>query len=249
MMAYLTLTRRELGAFFFSMRGYVVIAMVSLLTGLSFVHLMGHLQELPSPKPVTEVFCNSWLWFVLLFSSPMITMRLFALEKSTGTFETLMTTPISDLQVVLAKFTAALFFYSVLWLPLLASMVILRYVVNDFNLADPGVMCSTFLGIFLLGSLYMAMGCFASALTSSQIVAAMISSALGSGLFIVGFIVEDIPSGKSWTSDLLGSMALRVHMADFAHGVIDTRYLVFYASLTLFFLFLTYRVVESRRWK
>jgi ABC-2 type transport system permease protein len=250
MMAYLTLTRRELGAFFLSLRGYVVIGMAAFLTGLSFLSLMSQLQGAASSvMPITEMFCYSWFWFVLLFSSPVITMRLFALEKSSGTFETLMTTPISDLQVVLAKFTAALFFFLVLWLPLAGSILLLRFVAHDPTLTDPGTMSATFLGIFLIGALYMAMGCFASALTNSQIVAAMISFALGLGSFILGYIVEQFPMDKSWTSELLGYMSMHAHMADFARGIIDTRYIVFYVSLTLFFLFLTYRVVESRRWK
>jgi ABC-2 type transport system permease protein len=219
------------------------------LTGLSFLILMGELQGEPTTMPVTEIFCDSWFWFILLFSSPVITMRLFALEKSSGTFETLMTTPVSDLQVVLAKFTAALFFYSVLWLPLLACMFILRYVAHDPSLTDPGTLCATFLGIFLLGALYMAIGCFASALSSSQIVAAMTSFALGLGLFILGYLADQFPIKTTWSSELLGYMPMHVQMSDFARGIIDTRYIVFYVSLALFFLFLTYRVVESRRWK
>ena len=250
MAAYLTLTRRELSAFFLALRGYTVIAMAAFLMGLSFVSLVSKLQGEPTPMPITEIFYNTnYFWFIILFSAPVITMRLFALEKYSGTFETLMTTPISDAQVVLAKFTAALFFYLVLWLPLLACVLILRYVSQDPTLIDPGTLGSTFLGIFLLGALYMSMGCFASALTSSQIVAAMVSFSLGIGLFILGFIVDQFPMRKTWSSDTLSYMSMHVHMSDFARGVIDTRYIVFYLSLTAFFLFLTYRVVESRRWK
>ncbi len=176
-------------------------------------------------------------------------MRLFSLEKYSGTFETLMTTPVSELQVVLAKFTAALFFYLVMWLPLVGYVFVLRYLTNDATLVDPGTLASTFLGIFLLGALYMALGCFASALTSSQIIAAMLSFAIGIGLFILGFIVDQFPLRKSWGTETLSYMSMHLHMRDFSRGVIDTRYVVFYVTLTIFFLFLTHRVVESRRWK
>ena len=117
-------------------------------------------------------------------------MRLFALEKSSGTFETLMTTPVSDWQVVLAKFTAAIIFYMLMWLPLLGCILTLRYVAHGSGLLDPGALGSTYLGIFLIGCLYMAAGCFASALTRSQIVAAMISFAIGLAFFLAGFMAD-----------------------------------------------------------
>ena len=118
MQAYLTLTRRELGGFFYSWIAYVVIAGAMFLMGLSFVALLAKLQMEPTPMPLTEIFMDGCFWFILLFSAPIITMRLFSLEKYSGTFETLMTTPVSDWEVVLAKFTAAIIFYMLMWLPL-----------------------------------------------------------------------------------------------------------------------------------
>ena len=250
MQAYFTLTRRELGSFFVSLMGYVVIAVVVFLMGLSFVSLVTKLQGDPTSIPITEIFYNTaYFWLILLFSAPIITMRLFSLEKFSGTFETLMTAPVSDVQVVLAKFTAALIFYVVLWLPLLGCVLILRYFTKDPTLLDPGALGGTFLGIFLLGSLYMALGCFASALTRSQIIAAMTSFAIGLSLFILSFLAEQLPMEKSWGSNVLNYISMREHMLDFSRGVVDTRHVVFYVSATAFFLFLTYRVVESRRWK
>jgi ABC-2 type transport system permease protein len=121
MRIFLTLTRRELAAFFFSVTGYVIIAAVTLLIGASFVLLIRNLGSDPFPMPVTELFFNSQLfWIIVILVTPVVTMRLFALEKSTGTFETLMTTSLGDLQVVAAKFTAALIFYLMVWLPTLA---------------------------------------------------------------------------------------------------------------------------------
>ena len=116
------------------MTGYVIIAAVTLLIGLSFVVLMTNLGTDPSPMPVTEMFYRTYFfWLIVLLAAPVITMRLFALEKSSGTFETLMTTPVGDLQVVAAKFTAAIIFYIVMWLPMLACL----FVVRHFTEPDP----------------------------------------------------------------------------------------------------------------
>ncbi len=249
MQAYLTLTRRELGSFFFSWIGYVVIAGAVFLMGLSFVSLLARLQGASTPMPITEIFLTLCFWLILLFSAPIITMRLFALEKHSGTFETLMTAPVGDAQVVLAKFTAALIFYMLMWLPLLGCIFILRYFTRGSNLVDPGTLASTFLGIFLVGSLYMAAGCFASALTRSQIVAAMISFAMGLALFLASFLGDQFAPDRTWQVEALNCISILEQMKEFARGVVDTRYVVFYVTATIFFLFLACRVVESRRWK
>jgi ABC-2 type transport system permease protein len=250
MRAYLTLTRRELGSFFVSVAGYVIIAAALFQMGLSFVILVKSLHAESTPMPITELFyITPFFWLILLLSAPIITMRLFALEKYSGTFETLMTTPVGDLSVVLSKFTAALLFYLVMWLPLLGFILFLRKYMSDPAVVDFGAIASTFFGIFLLGCLYMALGCFASALTRNQIIAAMISFALGISLFLLSFLSESLPLQAGWTTALFNHIAMVEHMQDFARGVVDTRHVIFYLSLTAFFLFLTYRAVESRRWK
>jgi ABC-2 type transport system permease protein len=249
MQAYLTLTRRELGSFFYSWIGYIVIAGAVFLTGLSFVSLMGQLQGEATALPITEIFLSLCYWLIVLFSAPIITMRLFALEKYSGTFETLMTAPVGDMAVVLAKFTAALVFYMVMWLPLLACILILRYFSRGSNLLDPGSLGSTFLGIFLVGFLYMAIGCFASALTRSQIVAAMVSFAIGFAIFLASYLGDRFALQKTWQVEALNSICILEQMKEFARGVVDTRYIVFYLTSGAFFLFLAYRVIESRRWK
>jgi len=250
MQAYLTLTRRELAGFFVSLTGYVIIAATVFLMGLSFVALLLQLQGEPSPEPVTQVYYSTlYFWLILLVAAPVITMRLFALEKYSGTFETLMTTPVSDLQVVLAKFTAAMIFYMLMWLPSLASILILRHYINNPEAFDGGLIGSTFLGIFLLGGLFMSLGCFASALTRSQIIAAMISFTLGFTLFLLSFLPGHVTGMAGWQTEALSHVAMFDHMNDFARGLVDTRHVVFYLSLTFLFLFLTLRVVESRRWR
>ena len=250
MQAYCTLVRRELGAHFFSWTGYVVIAAVLLLLGLSFVDLMVKFNGEPIDQPLTGVFYSTlYFWLILLLASPVITMRAFAHEKALGTFETLMTTPVSDLQVVLAKFTGALIFYVLMCAPLLAWVFVAKPYSNDPGILDAGTIGATFIGIFLWGCLYMSLGCLASAITRSQIIAAIVSLAMGISLFLLSYIALGLASGSELKMQLFSHISLIEHMKDFARGVVDTRPVVFYLSFSIFFLFLTHKVLESRRWK
>jgi ABC-2 type transport system permease protein len=249
MQAYLTLVRRELGGFFFSLTGYVIIAAAAFLIGLSFVVLLVNLGNDPTPMPVTELFyMTQFFWLILILAVPVITMRLFALEKFSGTFETLMTTPVTDLQVVLAKFTAALTFYMVMWLPLLGCILLIRHFTSDAAPFDAGAVGSTFVGIFLLGCMFLSLGCFASAMTKSQVTAAMISLVFSVGLFMLSFLAKSFPGGD-WKAQAIAFFGLPDHMHDFVRGVIDTRPVVLCLSVTFLFLFFTLRIIESRRWK
>ncbi len=250
MQAWWTLTRRELGAYFLSITGYVIISAAMFLLGLSFVIMLVKLQQDPTPMPITELFyMTPFFWLILLLSAPVITMRLFALEKFSGTFETLMTTPVSDLQVVLAKFVAALVFYLLMWLPLAGCLLVIRHYCSDPAAFDFAALGSTFLGILLLGCLFISLGCCASALTRSQVTAAMITLAAGLTLFLVGTLADRLPIQVTWQTQVLASVALVEQMHDFARGVVDTRSIVLYLSLSFLFLFLCLRVIESRRWK
>lgn len=250
MQAYWTLTRRELAGFFVSLTGYVIIAAVIFLMGLSFMDLLWLLQGQSTPAPVTRLFFSTqYFWLILLLATPVITMRLFAQEKHSGTFETLMTTPVSDLQVVLAKFSAAMIFYIVMWLPSLASMLILRRFISNPEAVDAGLIGSTYFGIVLLGGLFMSLGCFASALTRSQIIAAMLCLTMCFSLFLLSYLPGHLPASNGWMASVVSYIGMFDHLNDFARGLVDTRRVVFYLSFTFLFLFLTLRVVESRRWK
>ena len=250
MRVYWTLARRELGAYLLSWTGYIIIAAALFLMGFSFVILLLKLQQEPTPMPITELFyITQFFWLIILLAAPVITMRLFALEKFSGTYETLMTTPVSDLQVVLAKFTAALIFYFLMWLPLLGCIFVVQYFNHDTAAFDAGTVSSTFLGILLLGGLFISLGCCASALTRSQVAAAMMGLAFGATVFLLGFVADKAPNPGSWQGQVASCFTLFDQMHDFARGVIDTRPVVLLTSLTLFFLFLTLRIVESRRWK
>lgn len=250
MQAYLTLTRRDLAAYFLSLTGWMIVAASVFMMGMSFVVLLVKLQQEPTPMPVTELFyVTPFFWLILLLSAPVITMRLFAHERSSGTFETLMTAPVTDLQVVLAKYTAAMVFYVVMWLPMLACLLVVRRYTSESAGLDLGIIASTYIGILLLGSMLISAGCCASALTKSQVSAAMMGLAFGVTLFLLGFLADQVSTTHAWHAEALAAFNLFEQMHDFARGVVDTRPVVLYISLTLFFLFVTMRVVESRRWK
>ena len=251
MQPYFTLVRRELAAYFVSVTGYVIIAATAFLLGWSFDVLLRSLQSDPTPMPVTEIFYETLMfWVVMLLMAPVITMRLFAQEKATGTFETLMTTPVSDFQVVAAKFTGACIFFMVMWIPLLACLWIVHYFGGSSVGLDVGALGATFLGIFLMGMVFIAAGCLASALTRTQMVAAMVSMATGLSLFMASFLPERVGAANDdWRGQVLACFAFQDQMRDFARGAVDSRPIVFYLALTFFLLFLTLRVLEIRRWK
>lgn len=246
----LTLVRRELSGYFLSLTGYVVIAAVMFLLGLGFVEILEAFNGETLNAPITEVFYGTmFFWLVLLIGAPVITMRLFALESQTGTFETLMTTPVSDLAVVLSKFIAGLAFYLVTWVPLLVCILIIAPYTPHPAPFDWRPLASTFLGILLIGALYISMGCLASAVTRSQILAAMLALALGITVFLLSFLRASIGQGDGPFAAAANHISLLTHMEDFVRGVVDTRHVLFHLSLTALFLFLTLKVVESRRWR
>lgn len=249
MRIFWTLLRRELGTYFLSLTGYVMIAAVTLIVGSTFIMLIHNMGEKPFAMPVTQLFFNSLMyWLLVILMAPAITMRLFAQEKASGTFETLMTTSVRDMQVVLAKFFSALLFYMLAWLPTLASLVILQRFTNQPRL-DLGVMGGMYLGIFLSGGLFLSIGCLTSSLTKSQMVSAILSLAGGVILFILAYMAQGGADNAVLQFKVLAYFNLFKQMEDFTRGVVDTRTVVFYVTLTFLFLFLTLRVVESRRWK
>lgn len=249
MRVFLTLWRREFASTFGSPIGYVVMAAVLLLLGISFTLIVDALRE-PSDLPLTELFHGSlFFWVILLLSTPIITMRTFAHERATGTYENLMTTPVTDAQVVFAKFAGTLSFYVVLWLPLLGCLFVVRRYAADASVLDWGAIGATYLGILSVGTLYVALGVFASALTRDQIIAAIAALALGVSLFLLSFAAPALAGETALSTSLLRDFSLVEQMWEFSRGVVDLRHITFHLSLAALFLFLTLKVIEARRWK
>src|SRR5437764_11829084 len=208
------------------------------------------MNQRPVQYSVQEAFFNSvffWFAFVLIF--PLITMRLFAEEFKLGTIEPLMTAPVRDLQVVLSKFFGALVFYIVLWIPTLLYFAIFQKITHEPAANSAGAYWGSYLMLLLLGMFYLSVGCFASVVTKNQMVAAVISFCAITLLFFLGlvqFILLDVSSG---TRDALGYFSAIAHMGTYSRGVIDTRPIVFYLSMTAFVLTLTYQAFQSRKWR
>ena len=250
MNVFRALVRRELSAFFQGPTGFIIIAAVMFLIGLGFLVVLSGLNGEATPMPVTQVFYGTYFfWVILLLIAPVITMRSFAMERASGTYESLMTAPVGDWQVVLSKFAGALIFYMILWVPLLICSIVVRFYVGESAVLGLGTMFTSALGILMVGCLYMSIGCFASALTRNQAVAAVSGLALGAALFFTGFFSYFAGDRTDWLSQLARYISLANHMESFTRGVIDLGAIVFFLSLTGLFLYLTHKVVESRRWK
>jgi ABC-2 type transport system permease protein len=235
--------RRELRAYFFSPLAYVVLCFFLLVCGVIFIFLVGQLNDPRSGGGPPLGFFFRTTWLLLLLVVPVLTMRLISEELRSGSIEVLMTAPVTEGQVVAGKFLAALTFYGVLWLPTLVYAVS----INLFETVDWGPVGSGYLGILLIGSLFVSIGVFASSMTRSQLLAAMITVAVLFLLFLLSLF------GELTTSDLvkkvLDYLNIWNHIDEFASGIVDTRRLVFYLSGTLFFLFLASRALEDKKWR
>jgi ABC-2 type transport system permease protein len=254
MRATLSLIRRELTAYFLSPIAYVVLAVFLLVTGHLFYLTLNQLTE-SGPRgvefPIQTMLGDEKFWLVFLFIPPLLTMRLFAEERGTGTLEMLMTAPIRDWQVVFAKFVACFMFYLVLWLPTLVYWPILMNL--DWNSFKTGIdarpLGTSYIGVILAGGMFLSLGLFVSSLVRSQMVAALVSLILSLLFIVAGFWRPDMES-SSLPSRIIYYISVPLHFSqDFTRGILDVGHLVLYASLTLFFLFLTVRSLESRRWK
>lgn len=232
------LTGRELMATFYSPVAYVVAAIFLIASGYLF--MTGTLVE--GKEATFREMLQSMAW-VLVFAIPLLTMRVISDEYAQGTIETLMTAPITDVEVVIGKFLGVLVFYlALLATTLLHVFLLYRYGGTDFRALALG-----YFGMILLGSLYVSIGVFASAVTRYQLVAALIGAGLLATLTLLADYFASIRGG-AWRS-VLGYVNISYQFEDFTKGIFDTRGLVFFLSGTIFFLFLTVKVMESKRWR
>jgi ABC-2 type transport system permease protein len=177
-----------------------------------------------------------------LFLIPLISMRLFAEEKRSGTIELLMTSPINDWEIVLGKWLAAVGLYSIMLLVSVLHMAILfRYGQPDWRPLAVG-----YLGLLLQGGCLLAIGTFISTCTSNQIVAGAIGFAVSLLLFVLNWVSE---FGSSVTERVIGYFSVQAHFESFSKGVIDSKDIIFYVTMIALGLFLTSRSLESVRWR
>jgi ABC-2 type transport system permease protein len=254
MHATLSLMRREFSAYFLSPIGYVVFTVFLVVTGHLFFLTMAQLTATGSRGiyfPMQLMVSDNWFWLVFLFIPPLLTMRLFAEERGSGTLEMLLTAPLRDWQIVVCKFAACFAFYLLLWLPTLAYLpVILDWEWWTLSTRiDPWPVISTYLGLALAGAMFLSLGMFISSLVKSQMVAALLSLFIGLVFIVAGFWRPDMDTGTT-LYQVLFFFTVPLHFErNFSRGLVDTRQLILYASVALFCLFLTVRSLESRRWR
>jgi len=255
MSSFWPILKKELRSYFVSPIAYVVMVMFLAIAGyffyssFAFFNFLGF-QAMSNPMMarslnVTEGVLRplySNLGVILLFIMPLLTMRLFAEEKKQGTIELLLTYPVRDWAAVLAKFTACLAVY-LLMLALTALYPVLLVI---FARPEVGPILSGYLGLFLLGAAFIALGALASSLTENQIVAAAISFGALLLFWVLGWSSQFAGSGAGW---LLSHLSLLEHFDSFPKGIIATQDVVFYLSFMVFCLFLTLRSLESHRWR
>jgi len=238
--------RRELRAYFFSPLAYAILTLFLIVNGFIFWVIVGYLSDPRSRMgaPLELFFGQTiFFWLVLLFVTPVLTMRLLAEERKSGTIEVLMTAPVSETQVVLGKYLASLLFYLFLWLPTLVYVGIIA----RFSTVDWGPIAAGYLGVAGIGALFLAVGAFASSVARNQIVAAVLTFVLLVFLFSFG-LLENLVNAPLW-KNVFGYLDLWQHMDDFSKGIVDTRRLLYYLSASGFFLFLSARALAANKWR
>ena len=250
MRTFLTLLGREVRGFFYSPIAYVVMFFFLIATGFNFFSGVSFLNQSPSEVMVVEAAFNTvlfWFPFVLIF--PLITMRTYCDEFRMGTIETLSTAPVGDWQIVLSKFFGALLFYIILWAPSFLYFEAFRLITGKEAALATGAYLGSYLLLLLIGSFYVSLGCLASALTSEQINAAVMTFVAIFGAFVTGLLGFILNSPNAATRDVISYFSAVEHMTDFSKGILDSRPIVWYLSMTVFVLFLTHQVFQYRKWK
>jgi ABC-2 type transport system permease protein len=246
MSAMLTIARREIFSFFVSPIAYVVMTVWLLFFGVVFYVLALVFAQQPTGQTnlLTAFFGGTTLFYLpLLVFAPVMTMRLLAEERSSGTIEALLTAPVSEVSVVLGKYLAALSFWMVLWTPTLSYVWLVSR--SSENAVDWGAIGATYLGLFLVGMFYMGVGLFMSAAARNQIVAAMLTFLVLGGLFVIGlFGYANV--GDDWRV-VFEYLGLWKQMSTFAKGVVDTRFVAYDLSFALLSVVLSVRVLQADR--
>ena len=238
---------RELNAYFASLLGYVVLMFFLVVMGVTFGVIVGYLNRGPTQFTAMRIMF-SMFWLPSLFVIPAITMRLVAEEKRLGTIEMLMTAPVTDFEVVLAKFLGAVVLYTLMWALTGFYVLILRHFSEGQTVLDFGPIASGYIGVLVIGQFLIAVGVLASSMTRSQVAAALMCFAV---VFLVLIVLNWLsflfPGGS--LGNVFRLLSAFEQMEDFSRGVVDVRPLVLYLSGTALALFVTTRVVESRKWK
>ena len=233
----MAVTRRETKAYFTMPSAYVVGAMFLILTGVFFVFDID--------QPFAEAGVRGlidWASFFLIFLAPLLTMRLLAEEQKLGTLELLLTSPVREWEVVLGKYIASLIMLLAI-LAVTSYYVILMYI---FGTPDSGPVLSAYMGLILYGAAALSIGLLGSSLSSNQIVAAVVGTAV---LLFFSFINRVSAVIEGAPASFLNALSMESRLADFTRGIIDTSHVIYFLSLIAIFVFITIRALETRRWR
>ncbi len=250
----LAIWQREMKSYFVSPIAYVVLTVFLFLSGVFFFSMLTAVvqstmmqgfgqgaQPVDVPGIVSRSFFGTTS-VVLLFMIPMLTMGLFAEEKRRGTIELLRTTPVGNFQAMMGKYLAGVTFLLVMFCASGLTMSALFI----YGQPDLKPILGGYLGLFLYGAALLALGLFISTLTENQIVSVVITF----GAILILWLIEALAGGaEGVTRDVLSYLSVIGHLDDFIKGVIDTSHVVFYLTFAFVGLFLTYRSLESMRWK
>jgi len=267
--------RREFASYFQTPVGYVVVGVLALVSGLAFTISFTYyakMSQAPSEYAMTsvpdfeEMLLSPFLVFcgtLFMFVTPLITMRLLAEERNRGTMELLLTYPLRDREIIFGKYLAALGMLLVVMLLIGVDLLVLHRFVE----VEPAVLWFGLLTVFLMGAAFISLGLFVSAMARNQITAATITFGVCLLLFILGTLGEDLPAanpapealGEGLRSaigfvygvfrGLVLELPMDAHAKNMALGVVEPVDIAYYVLVSGFFLFLTFRALESRKWR
>lgn len=252
-----TIVGKELRSYFVSPVAYVVLTGFLLLGGWFFFNLLSRFNllltlytQFQGGEAANRLNLNDYviaplmhnLSIVLVILVPMITMRSFAEEKKSGTYELLLTSPLRTGELVLGKFLASFFFICIM----IGLTGVYPVILLVFGNPEIGVMAAGYLGLLLIATVFVSMGLLTSSFTENQIIAAVSGLVATLLLYIIGWPAD---SAGEVLGPLLRYLSVTEHFANMVKGLIDTQSLVYFGSLIVLALFLTQRSVESLRWR
>jgi ABC-2 type transport system permease protein len=249
-----TLLRRELGAYFLGPMAFLILLAFQVIAWLNFWQLVDSLSQPQQAYSSLRDPLNNYIsastpfWIALLVAVPALTMRLIADERRSGTIETLLTAPVTETEVVLAKWLAGLIMYLILLLPFAIYLPFLYYQ-GRFRF-DPGPMLALSIGMTSIGMMFVSIGLFFSALTRNQIIAAIWT-------FVILFLLILFPllgysygiERQAGWAEAVRFVAVLYQVQSFGNGQLDLRYLALHLSVSVFMLYLTVKMLESRRYR
>lgn len=245
-MPTLTIAKRELGSYFNSPIAYVVICLTQLLLGALFFVFRGGFWQVDRAS-LDRMFEYAPYGLCLLVI-PVVTMRLIAEEKSSGTLEMLITLPVKDWEVVLGKYLGAFGLVLILIISTVLYPVAMFVWPWKLGAIDTGPVVAGYLGLVLMAAAATAIGLLISSLTRSQVIAFFATFTVLFALVFMGLLADAI-NNQPKLSMVLNYVGFQGHLSQFARGLIDTRSIVYFLSLTLFSLMVAFRALESRKWK